>query len=38
MGWFSEDFLRLHVLDTGPDNGYRATAADAAREVEAQDW
>lgn len=38
MSQFIEDLLRPHVLDTSLDNGYRAMAADKARETEAQDW
>lgn len=35
---FIEDLLRPHVLDTSLDEGYRAMAADTAREAEAQAW
>ncbi len=35
---FIEDLLRPHVLDTSLDCGYRAMAADKARETEAQEW
>ncbi len=38
MSQFIEDLLRPHVLDTSLDDGYRAMAADEARETEAQDW
>ena len=38
MSQFIEDLLRPHVLDTSLDEGYRAMAADAARETEAQEW
>lgn len=39
MSQFIEDLLRPHVLDnTALDDGYRAMAADQAREVEAQEW
>jgi hypothetical protein len=38
MSQFIEDLLRPHVLDTSLDDGYRAMAADDARETEAQDW
>lgn len=38
MSQFIEDLLRPHVLGTALDDGYRAMAADAAREAEAQDW
>jgi predicted CopG family antitoxin len=38
MSQFIEDLLRPHVLDTALDDGYRAMAADAERESEAQDW
>jgi hypothetical protein len=35
---FIEDLVRPHVLDTALDDGYRAMAADAARETEALEW
>ena len=38
MSQFIEDLLRPHVLDTTLDEGYRAMAADAEREAEAQAW
>ena len=38
MSQFIEDLLRPHVLDTALDDGYRAMAADPAREAEAQAW
>ncbi|NML19067.1 addiction module antitoxin [Azohydromonas sp. G-1-1-14] len=38
MSQFIEDLLRPHVLDTTLDDGYRAMAADQAREAEAQEW
>ena len=38
MSQFIEDLLRPLVLDTALDDGYRAMAADAARESEAQEW
>ena len=38
MSQFIEDLLRPHVLDTSFDDGYRAMAADAARELEAHEW
>ena len=38
MSQFIEDLLRPHVLDTALDDGYRAMAADVARESEAQEW
>ena len=38
MSQFIEDLLRPHVLDTCLDDGYRAMAADAARESDANDW
>ena len=38
MSQFIEDLLRPHVLDTSLDDGYRAMAADAAREAQAQEW
>lgn len=38
MSQFIEDLLRPHVLDTSLDDGYKAMAADKARESEAQEW
>lgn len=38
MSQFIEDLLRPHVLDTSLDDGYRAMAADKARESEAMEW
>jgi predicted CopG family antitoxin len=38
MSQFIEDLVRPHVVDTTLDDGYRAMAADAAREAEAQEW
>ena len=38
MSQFIEDLLRPHVLDTALDDGYKAMAADAEREAEAQAW
>ena len=38
MSQFIEDLLRPHVLDTALDDGYRAMAEDAAREVQAHEW
>lgn len=38
MSQFIEDLLRPLVLDTSLDSGYRAMAADKAREAEAQEW
>ncbi len=38
MSQFIEDLLRPHVLDGSLDEGYRAMAADPAREAEAQAW
>lgn len=38
MSQFIEDLLRPHVLDTALDNGYKAMAADEAREAEAAEW
>jgi len=38
MSQFIEDLLRPHVADTPLDDGYRAMAADAARETEALQW
>lgn len=35
---FIEDLVRPHVLDTALDDGYRAMAADVAREAEALEW
>ena len=35
---FIEDLVRPHVLDTALDDGYRAMAADTAREAEALEW
>ena len=35
---FIEDLLRPHVLDSALDAGYRAMAADSARETEAMQW
>ncbi len=35
---FIEDLLRPHVVDTSLDEGYRAMAADKARESEALEW
>ena len=35
---FIEDLLRPHVVDTSLDDGYRAMAADTARESEAMEW
>lgn len=38
MSQFIEDLLRPHVLGSSLDDGYRAMAADAAREAEAREW
>lgn len=38
MSQFIENLLRPHVLDTALDDGYRAMAADTAREAQAQEW
>ena len=38
MSQFIEDLLRPHVMDTCLDDGYRAMAADAARESKAHEW
>lgn len=38
MSQFIEDLLRPHVVDTALDDGYRAMAADKARETEAMEW
>ncbi|MCL2022347.1 MAG: addiction module antitoxin [Betaproteobacteria bacterium] len=35
---FIESLVRPHVVDTVLDEGYRAMAADRARETEAQEW
>ena len=35
---FIEDLLRPHVMDTALYEGYRAMAADTARESDAQEW
>jgi len=35
---FIEDLLRPHVMDTALDEGYRAMAADTAREADAPEW
>ena len=38
MSQFIEDLLRPHVVDTSLDDGYRAMAADKAREADAMEW
>ena len=38
MSQFIEYLLRPHVMDTALDEGYRAMAADSAREAEAAAW
>ena len=38
MRQFIEDLLRPHVLNTTLDSGYKAMAADQARENEAMEW
>ncbi len=38
MSQFIEDLLRPHVLGSSLDEGYRAMAADTAREAEAREW
>ena len=38
MSQFIEDLLRPHVLGNHLDEGYRAMAADKAREIEAGEW
>ena len=38
MSQFIEDLVRPYVMDTALDDGYRAMAADKAREVEAMEW
>ena len=35
---FIEDLVRPHVLNTSLDEGYKAMAADKAREAKAQEW
>lgn len=35
---FIEDLVRPHVVDTSLEEGYRAMAADKAREDEAIEW
>ena len=38
MSQFIEDLLRPHVLDKSLDEGYKAMAADKAREVDTTEW
>ncbi len=38
MSQFIEDLVRPHVVDTSLDDGYRAMAADHAREADAMEW
>lgn len=38
MSQFIEDLVRPHVLGSALDEGYRAMAADTARESEAHEW
>ena len=38
MSQFIEDLVRPHVVATALDDGYRAMAADSARETEALEW
>ena len=38
MSQFIEDLLRPHVMGTSLDAGYKAMAADKARETEAMEW
>lgn len=38
MSQFIENLVRPHVLDTVLDDGYRAMAADQAREADALEW
>jgi predicted CopG family antitoxin len=38
MSQFIEDLVRPHVMDASLDDGYRAMAADKARETEALEW
>lgn len=35
---FIENLVRPHVVDTSLDDGYRAMAADTAREAQAMEW
>jgi hypothetical protein len=35
---FIENLVRPHVVDTALDEGYKAMAADKARETEAMEW
>jgi hypothetical protein len=38
MSQFIEDLLRPHVLGQSLDEGYKAMAADQAREADAMEW
>lgn len=38
MSQFIEDLLRPHVLDQSLEDGYKAMAADTAREADAAEW
>lgn len=38
MGKFISRFMRPHVSESALEDGYKALAADAASEVDAQDW
>ncbi|BDT67920.1 hypothetical protein os1_20980 [Comamonadaceae bacterium OS-1] len=38
MSQFIEDLLRPHVLGNSLDDGYKAMAADTAREADAAEW
>ena len=38
IGQFIEDLVRPRVLNTSLDEGYKAMAADEAREAAAQEW
>lgn len=38
MSQFIEDLLRPHVLTTALEDGYKAMAADVAREDDAMEW
>jgi len=38
MSQFIEDLLRPHVLSNALDEGYKAMAADQAREADATEW
>ena len=38
MSLFIEDLVRLHVVGTSLDDGYRVMVADKAQEAEAIEW